>query len=148
MSESRAPRDGLILAINAGSSSLKISLFRRAYHTSEHGKPNDVVDLLLVSSITNISSPPTKFTFSLVSHSQGREAKKEPIDKVHDHASAFAHFLDYLKKESAIDRSAVVHVCHRVVHGGDYFEPVIIDSDSYHHIEKLSDLAPLSYIRV
>lgn len=143
MSESRTPQDGLILAINAGSSSLKISLFRKVNHPSEYGKPNDWVDLLLVSSITNISSPPTKFTFLLVSHSQGREAKKEPIDNVHDHASAFAHFLDYLKKESAIDRSAVVHVCHRVVHGGDYFEPVIIDSDSYHHIEKLSDLAPL-----
>ena len=34
-------------------------------------------------------------------------------------------------------------VCHRVVHGGDYETPQIINEDTYHHLEALTDLAPL-----
>ena len=141
MSETAAPKSGLILSVNAGSSSLKLSLFRRDGASSESG--HDVVDLLLTSTITNISAPPALFSFSLASHSEGREAKKEPAKDIKDHANAFAHFLDYLKREASIDRDQIVHICHRVVHGGDYFKPVVITEESYHHIEKLSDLAPL-----
>ena len=141
MAETPASKTGLILAVNAGSSSLKISLFRKDGHTDESS--HDIVDLLLTSTITNISAPPASFSFSLASYSQGREAKKEPVQSIKDHASAFAHFLDYLKREASIDRGQIVHVCHRVVHGGDYFKPVVITEESYHHIEKLSDLAPL-----
>ena len=79
MFETPAPKRGLILAVNAGSSSLKISLFRRdgAPSSSGSGLPHDVVDLLLTSTITNISAPPALFSFSLASHGEGREAKKE-----------------------------------------------------------------------
>ncbi|TBU24035.1 acetate and butyrate kinase [Dichomitus squalens] len=142
--EHRAPKSGLILAVNAGSSSLKISLFKRS--PSPSPSPNDdshAVELLLTSTIDNISAPPARFSFALAAHAEGRETKKEPVERVRDHASAFAHFLDYLKREASIDRSQVVHVCHRVVHGGDYFKPVVITDESYHHIERLSDLAPL-----
>ena len=136
-----APKSGLILAANAGSSSLKISLFERDGATPE--SPHDVVRHLLTSTISNIFSPPVRFTFALA----GREAKNlndsNSVDGIKDHASAFAHFLDCLKREASIDRSQIVHVCHRVVHGGNYFEPVVITEESYHHIEKLSDLAPL-----
>ena len=141
MAETPAPKDGLILAVNAGSSSLKISLFRR--HPAPSGHPHDVVDLLLTSSITNVSAPPALFSFSLASYSEGRETSKEPAQDIKDHASAFAHFLDYLAREASIDRSQIVHICHRVVHGGDYYKPVVITDESYHHIERLSDLAPL-----
>lgn len=138
-------RKGLILSVNAGSSSLKISLYRLK---SQTGPPDtagtaEPVELLLVSSISNISAPPASFTLSLAAHHSGCEAKKEPVNSIHDHASAFAHFLDYLKKEASIDRSEIARVCHRVVHGGDYFEPEIITKESYEHIERLSDLAPL-----
>ncbi|KAH8103678.1 hypothetical protein DFH11DRAFT_1520697 [Phellopilus nigrolimitatus] len=34
-------------------------------------------------------------------------------------------------------------MCHCVVHGGDYPRPVCISRKLYHHIESLSDLAPL-----
>ena len=141
MSETPAPKSGLILAVNAGSSSLKISLFRRDGADAQH--PHDVVDLLLTSTITNISPPPAIFSFKLAAHSEGREAKKEPVKDIKDHATAFAHFLDYLKREASIDREQIVHICHRVVHGGSYFKPVVITDESYHHIEHLSDLAPL-----
>ncbi|GJE94515.1 acetate and butyrate kinase [Phanerochaete sordida] len=138
-------RDRLILSVNAGSSSLKISLYRLK---SQSGPPDasdtaEPVELLLVSTISNISAPPASFTFSLVAHGTGREAKKEPVDSIHDHASAFAHFLDYLKQQASIDRSQIAHVCHRVVHGGDFFEPEVLTKESYQRIERLSDLAPL-----
>ena len=143
--EQRAPKSGLILAANAGSSSLKISLFKRTGAPTLHdsSSSSNAVELLLTSTITNISAPPARFSFALAAHGEGREAKKEPVESVHDHASAFAHFLDYLKREASIDRGQIVHVCHRVVHGGDYFKPVVITEESYQHIEKLSDLAPL-----
>ncbi|KAH9945235.1 acetate and butyrate kinase [Epithele typhae] len=141
MAETPASRLGLILAANAGSSSLKISLFRR--RPAPSGSPLDAVELLLTSTITNISAPPALFSFSPASYGEGREAKKEPARDIKDHASAFAHFLDYLKREASTDRDQIVHICHRVVHGGDCFKPVVITDESYHHIERLSDLAPL-----
>ena len=124
-----------ILSVNSGSSSLKISLFRLSQQSN--GEP---IELLITSSISNISSPPAKFTFEPVS---GKSQEGE-VDSIKDHASAFAHFLDSLKKEASINRDDIAHVCHRVVHGGDYAEPVIISEDSFRHIEELTDLAPLS----
>ncbi|RDX42131.1 acetate and butyrate kinase [Lentinus brumalis] len=141
MSDTAAPKSGLILAVNAGSSSLKISLFRRV--GADANAPHDAVDLLLVSTINNISAPPANFSFKFAAHGEGREAKKELAQDIKDHATAFTHFLDYLKREASIDREQIVHICHRVVHGGSYFKPVVITDESYHHIERLSDLAPL-----
>lgn len=146
MPEKAASRNGLILSVNSGSSSLKISLYRLvSTEAKAQSSPSiaEPVALLLMSNITNIAAPPASFSFSVAAHGSGREAKKEPVDSIHDHSSAFAHFLDYLKREASIDRSQIAHVCHRVVHGGDYFEPVVITNESYEHIERLSDLAPL-----
>lgn len=126
----------LVLAVNAGSSSLKISLFRR----SAEDAANPV--LLLSSSVSSIFSHQAKFKFSLVAH-QSRALSEEVYDFIHDHASAFTHFLDRLKEEASIDRTDIKHVAHRVVHGGGYTGPVIISEESYHYIERLSDLAPL-----
>ncbi|RPD61068.1 acetate and butyrate kinase [Lentinus tigrinus ALCF2SS1-7] len=141
---SETPKSGFILSVNAGSSSLKISLFRRDGVDVQN--PHDIVDLLLVSTILNISAPPAIFSFKFAAHNEGhegREAKKEPVPSIKDHATAFAHFLDYLKREASIDRGQIVHICHRVVHGGSLFTPVVITDESYHYIERLSDLAPL-----
>ncbi|KAG1750741.1 Acetokinase family-domain-containing protein [Suillus lakei] len=125
----------LVLAVNAGSSSLKVSLFRR----SADNAANPV--LLLSSSISSIFAPPAKFNFSFVAL-QHRSLNEE-VDSIHDHASAFTHFLDRLKEEASVNSADIKHVAHRVVHGGDYTSPVMIFEESYHHIERLSDLAPL-----
>jgi acetate kinase len=125
----------LVLAVNAGSSSLKISLFRR---TADNAA-NPV--LLLSSSISSIFAPPAKFKFSFVAP-QHRSLNKI-VDSIHDHASAFTYFLDRLKEEASVDLIDIKHIAHRVVHGGDYISPGIIFEDSYHHIKRLSDLAPL-----
>ncbi|KAG6909859.1 hypothetical protein DXG01_014891 [Tephrocybe rancida] len=39
--------------------------------------------------------------------------------------------------------SSILYICHRVVHGGSYSRPVLIDQDAYNHIAALSALAPL-----
>ncbi|KAG6900688.1 hypothetical protein C0993_004999 [Termitomyces sp. T159_Od127] len=111
----------LILAANAGSSSLKISLFRLA----------DPVSLVLTCSISNITAPPAQFCFN-------GTAESLPAEIIADHESAFAHFLTRLDNPSQI-----ACICHRVVHGGDYAAPVVIDHAAYDRIAALSDLAPL-----
>jgi acetate kinase len=135
-------RQGLILAVNAGSSSLKISLFKPSPSTSD--SDSRAADLILESSIDGLSSPPARFTLTHADPAaRSKDVKKEQRDTVHDHASAFACFLDHLERGAGIAKSDVAHVCHRVVHGGDYTDPVVISQETYHHIEKLTDLAPL-----
>ncbi|KAG2157892.1 Acetokinase family-domain-containing protein [Suillus bovinus] len=125
----------LVLAVNAGSSSLKISLF----HRSAENAANPV--LLLSSSTSSIFAPPAKFRLSFIAY-QHRSLNEE-VDSIHDHASAFTHFLDRLKEEASVDLIDIKHVAHRVVHGGDYISPVMICKESYHHIKRLYGLAPL-----
>lgn len=134
----------LILAVNAGSSSLKISLYRLNTSQNAESSQNNPVALILTSTIENISSPPASFSFTHNDSSKtGKDTKKQEIKDIQDHSSAFEHFLVRLKQDGGVDREAIRHVCHRVVHGGDYNEPVIISSEAYHHLEKLTDLAPL-----
>lgn len=133
----------LILAVNAGSSSLKISLFKPNDNIDAHSQL-DPTSLLLTASITNISSPPALFSFVPNSESAKSHTRtKEKLPDVKDHEGGFQYFLDYLKDESSFNKDQIAHVCHRVVHGGNYPGPVLISEDSYHHIESLSDLAPL-----
>ncbi|KAF8909775.1 Acetokinase family-domain-containing protein [Gymnopilus junonius] len=127
----------LILSVNAGSSSLKISLFSTAKRLGF----TEPVALVFTSSISSISGPPAKFSFRLATGEQ--RFKDKPVDSIKDHSTAFAHFLDYLENHCSIPKSRIVYVCHRVVHGGDYAERVEMDPEAYHHLERLSDLAPL-----
>jgi acetate kinase len=119
----------LILSANAGSSSLKLSLYSVVGH-------HNGVNLVLTSTISSISSSPAKFSF-------GDDVTNDPVDGIQDHASAFAHFLEKLRSLASIDSTRIRFICHRVVHGGDYTQPVEITELAYHHIEKLSGLAPL-----
>ncbi|KAL1670008.1 Acetokinase family-domain-containing protein [Schizophyllum commune] len=130
--------DKLILSANSGSSSLKISLYALASEGLD-----EPVELLLQSSISNISAPPAKFTFKTLKGTPEEVDDKAEVDGIDDHASAFEHFLKHLKDAAGIERGRISHVCHRVVHGGDYRDPVELSSGAYHHIERLSDLAPL-----
>jgi acetate kinase len=139
----------LILAVNAGSSSLKISVFRLASPQPPQSADRldaDTADspvvLIASCSITSIFSSP-KFSFSLSDHSSPNHTKKGDAQGIRDHATAFAYLLDNLKDGASIDAADILYVCHRVVHGGDFHEPVVINKETYHHIERLSDLAPL-----
>jgi acetate kinase len=62
---------------------------------------------------------------------------------VTDHETALKHFLEFLQENTSFKEEHIKHICHRVVHGGEYTKPTKISSESYHRIESLSDLAPL-----
>ncbi|KAI0035423.1 Acetokinase family-domain-containing protein [Vararia minispora EC-137] len=144
MTERPASRKGLILSLNSGSSSLKISLYRlESSSAAVPDSSDEPVTLIISSSLSSISRDAT-FSFAAVEPGvQVEKLKDEPAPQVKDHASGFTYFLDHLKRAVGIDREQIVHVCHRIVHGGDYFKPVVITKSTYHHIETLSDLAPL-----
>src|SRR5712672_1212804 len=138
---------GLILAVNSGSSSLKISVF--SLTSPQPRGPVDRPDseitpvvLIASSSITSIFSSP-KFSFRVGDRPSQRQTNTADVPSIHDHTTAFAHFLDNLKNYANIDTTDILYVCHRIVHGGDFHEPVVIDKETYHHTEQLSNLAPL-----
>lgn len=138
--------NNLILSVNAGSSSLKISLFR----TLPPDDTSESVELILESNTTSLTSPPSKFTFNIVSTSSNGppqssqvDSSEIPAEDISDHKSAFAFFLKHLHESAGYHEGEVKKVCHRVVHGGDYRAPEVICEESFEHLEKLSDLAPL-----
>jgi len=139
----------LILALNAGSSSLKISVFQKVKDfvgnpSSSSPSHKEPVLLLLTASIENISAPPAEFSFKATSTDISTESRKdEKCEDIKDHESAFQHFLAFLQEHTTFDKSQIARICHRVVHGGDYPTPVRISTESYSRIESLSDLAPL-----
>ncbi|KAF6757149.1 acetate kinase [Ephemerocybe angulata] len=143
------PSGNLILALNSGSSSLKITLYSR--RSPSPNSPNDApaVDLVLSASISDISAPPAKFKLKGTAaaksgSSEGSSvSKEESVDSIRDHASAFDYFLRCLEEEASIKQEDIQYICHRVVHGGNFAKPVVITKESYEDIEHLTDLAPL-----
>ncbi|KAI5463026.1 Acetokinase family-domain-containing protein [Mariannaea sp. PMI_226] len=127
----------VILAINAGSSSVKISVF-----TAEHNQePRQIAD----TQISGLTAPPAQLTYSR----QGKDVfkNKDVAKEVENQDGAFDLLLKTLINDTdlpQIDSKAAISIaCHRIVHGGDYDKSQIITQDTYHHIEDLSDLAPL-----
>lgn len=133
-----------ILSLNSGSSSLKISLYSLPRTSQGRQGPRRQytarASRVLTSSISNISTPPVQFTFELAdSASSSTSNTDDSTDAITDHASAFR----VLESNASIDHKNIVCICHRVVHGCDYTQPIITSKPSYNHIERLSDLAPL-----
>jgi acetate kinase len=120
----------LILSVNAGSSSLKVSLFA----PTASGGPYHLV----TCSVSSIGSSGTEFKSTL------RDVSDEERDTrtVTGHDAALEHILGHLFR-TMTSREAITHVCHRVVHGGDYQEHILIDEDALHYLEALIELVPL-----
>ncbi|OUD11740.1 acetate/propionate family kinase [Thioflexithrix psekupsensis] len=114
-----------ILVINAGSSSVKFSLF-----SSE-------LDLVYRGAITGIG---TEAQFS-VKNAQGETLTVNPLGDA-DHQRSFSVLLDWLAQQE--DDLDVVAVGHRVVHGGVTFKaPVLVDDAVFAQLSALIPLAPL-----
>lgn len=127
----------IILSINAGSSSVKISIY-----TVEAGQPPKSLAETQIDGLT--SPPPTlKYTRGSESICKGKEIGTE----IKTQNDAFKYMLDELiddKEFHAINKKEDIAIaCHRVVHGGDYETSQIITQDTLHHLEELTDLAPL-----
>ena len=117
-----------ILAINAGSSSLKFQLL---------AMPSE--EVLTVGIVERIGLIDGVFKIEF-----GEEEVKQTLD-IPDHTKAVSLLMDALL-ENGIVRSfdEIVGVGHRVVHGGEKFaSSVVVTQEVLAEIEKLSDLAPL-----
>lgn len=117
-----------LLAINAGSSSLKFQLFEM---------PSETV--ILKGLIERIGIDDTKLIINL-------NGKKEEVAlQIKNHKQACEVLLNTLiEKQVIADKSEIKGVGHRVVQGGEYFkQPTIIDNEVIKKIDELSILAPL-----
>lgn len=126
----------IILSINAGSSSVKVSVY-------EAKGNSDTPNQLAEAQVEGLTAPPTRLKYER----GDEEVKGKELDGINTQEDAFRYILDYLTKDNGLpqlnQKEDIRFTCHRVVHGGDYPEAQIIDEDTYHHIETLSDLAPL-----
>lgn len=126
----------VILSINAGSSSVKISVY-----SAEQGEaaPTQLAE----AQIAGLTAPPATLTYE-----RGpKKVKGKEVNDINGQQDAFDYVLDLFVHDEELtqipNKDSITLACHRVVHGGDYPEAHIIDSDTYHHLEELTDLAPL-----
>jgi acetate kinase len=117
-----------IIAINAGSSSLKFQLF---------DMPEETV--ITKGLIERIGLDNAVFNISV------NGEKKEEITDIPDHEVAVKMLLEKLTGFGIIDSlDEIQGIGHRVVHGGELFnESVLITDEVIEKIDELSDLAPL-----
>jgi acetate kinase len=129
----------VILAINAGSSSLKISAY--SAESRNDTSPKEMAS----AQISGLSAPPRKLTYSRFGQSVHKD--KEMGGENASLGNAFNLLIETLIADEELreisSREDIAIACHRVVHGGDYETAQLITKNTYHHIEKLSDLAPL-----
>ncbi|MCA1056907.1 acetate kinase [Rossellomorea aquimaris] len=117
-----------IIAINAGSSSLKFQLF---------DMPEETV--ITKGLIERIGLDNAVFNITV------NGEKKEEVTDIPDHEVAVKMLLEKLTGYNIIDSlDEIQGIGHRVVHGGEVFdESVLITDQVIEKIEELSDLAPL-----
>ena len=117
-----------ILSINAGSSSLKYTLFEM---------PEEKV---LVSGVFERIGM-DKSMYSIKINGEKREIEAE----LKDHKKAFEILIEELIKNNIVESlDEIKGIGHRVAHGGSYFDKtVVVDEDVIGKIEELIALAPL-----
>jgi acetate kinase len=121
-----------ILVLNAGSSSIKFSLFAEA---------SADLDLVARGQVEGIYTAPNFVAKDAAGKTAGEKRWEAGTKLGHD--GALTHVLDWLKTTYASEHRLVA-VGHRVVHGGiDYSAPVRLDAAVIAKLEKLVPLAPL-----
>jgi acetate kinase len=127
----------IILSVNAGSSSLKISVYK-----SKSGEQEDPIELA-VCTIEGLTASPVQLKYSR----PGAEPVKKETPDIHNHGDAFKAILDQLFNDEGLKevkrKEDITYAVHRVVHGGEFSKPTLINEDTLEQMEGLSDLAPL-----
>jgi acetate kinase len=113
-----------LLTINAGSSSLKIAVFRE-----------DSLERLYAIEIDGIGHSAT------LTQGTGGDRTTEPLAGVADHDAALSTALD--RAQQRLGRLAWRAVGHRVAHGRDFLGPRVVDAAVRAALEALIPLAPL-----
>ena len=125
-----------ILVLNAGSSSIKFSLF--AERSAEGGSELDAV---AAGQVEGIYSAPRFVAKGADGKALGEHRWDSGQRLGHD--GALAHILDWLKSTQGTSQR-VAAVGHRVVHGGTEFgAPVRVDAHTVQRLQKFVPLAPL-----
>ena len=123
----------VILALNAGSTSLKFSLFATTRET-------DTLSLLYRGGVEDLSSEPHFLIYDAIGQRLGDEqlTTKAAIS----HEEALNALLEWIEHHEAGLR--LIAAGHRVVHGGTLFlAPVLVDAMVLTYLEQLVPLAPL-----
>lgn len=125
----------VVLIINAGSSSLKFSLYR-----SQNNSDFELYSKGLLEGIG--SGPHLKITDrqDKIIHEKkwtdGQYAKLDARDELLDQVLKW--LFDFIKKDR------ILAIGHRVVHGGmKYYRPVVIDQKIYSYLDSLTPFVPL-----
>jgi acetate kinase len=99
----------VILSVNAGSSSVKATLFK--------AEKNDQPERIAAAQVTGISSPPAQFTYTR----DNNKHKQELSDTIKSHNDAFQYILKTLLDDKDLgivsSKDDIDYACHRVVHG-------------------------------
>lgn len=135
----------VLLAINAGSSSVKTSLYLVG---QSHGP--ELVDSVNVSGITS-QSPKLSVEYAAAGSRGGdgdtATPREESARSVDSHDAAAKLILETLLQDDKVrevqSQEDISVVLHRVVHGGTLSSGKRVTQDTYHHLEAMSDLAPL-----
>lgn len=128
----------VVLSVNAGSSSVKISAYSALFGQA----PIQLAE----AQISGLTAPPA--TLRYTRHGEKVIKDEEVKDqKVSTQADAFDILLKTLIDDDGVpeisSKEDIAYVCHRIVHGGDFVRPKLISDETYHNLEKLNDLAPL-----
>lgn len=117
----------LVLALNAGSSSLKASVIK-----GEESIVSFLAERLTTPDAAIHISPKGKNKFDV----------DKDAGKVFDHSDALTKIIEYLEKNGMLANLVVVG--HRVVHGGSIFsDSAVVTDESLQQMASVSHLAPL-----
>jgi len=120
-----------ILALNAGSSSIKFALYARRPNTAD---PFPIAD----GEIEGIGDAP-RLT---IREMTGETAVKRELPAGSDHEKLLHLVLEWI--DDHLDGRSLMAVGHRVVHGGtDFSAPILTDETILSRLERLVPLAPL-----
>jgi acetate kinase len=124
-----------ILALNAGSSSLKFSLFATL-------RERDGLSLVCRGGIKGIGREPLLRVYDATGQQLVGERLTSKALTALNHEEALGVLLGYIESHEA--ELALIAVGHRVVHGGTLFSaPVLLDSAVVSQLEQFVPLAPL-----
>ncbi|KAG9247984.1 acetate kinase-like protein, partial [Calycina marina] len=127
----------IILSINAGSSSVKISIY--------NVEKDQSLKELAETQIDGLTSPPQKLKYTRAGKTICKD--KEVDKKISSQKDTVEYLLDELVNDAELkelsNKEDIDIACHRVVHGGSYNTPKLITKETYHHLEALTELAPL-----
>ncbi|KAL1874400.1 hypothetical protein VTK73DRAFT_373 [Phialemonium thermophilum] len=127
----------VILSVNAGSSSVKVSV----YSTTKGKEPTQIAEL----QVSGLTAPPPTLDYSRGSKTIIK--RREVKDNIDGQDDAFNLLLKTLTDDDELSeissKDDINVVCHRIVHGGDFTHHEVISPDTYNSLEALNDLAPL-----